>query len=147
MQVIMQNSGVYEISLLEPLRFINMDPNNIDEMYTSLTFAADECKKQNIATCLVIFDQPLFIKASDIISGSEELNNVIVRLGVFHLKVSYMGAVGYIVSGSGIGELWSCVYGTSFCGAHDNWLCLFLCFASPLSDTGSTCNYLPSKIK
>ena len=79
-------------------------------IYTSLLFAQVECKKQGVNTCFVTFDQPLFHKASGIVSASDELNNVVVRLDGFHLLMSYMGAVGNIMSGSGLEELWATVY-------------------------------------
>jgi len=61
----------------------------------------------------VTFDQPLFINAMDIVSQvdqNDELSKVIVRLGGFHLLMSYMGTVGKIMGGSGMEELWSEVF-------------------------------------
>ena len=58
----------------------------------------------------VTFDQPLYIKASEIAAAKEELNKVIVRLGGFHLMMSYMGSIGYIMTGSGLSDLWERVY-------------------------------------
>ena len=109
MQIIMQGSGSYEISKINPLPFINMDPNNLTTIYSALRFSSDHCHKHGIATCLVTFDQPLFMKASEIVAASAELSNVVVRLGGFHLLMSYMGAVGHIMSGSGLEYLWSTV--------------------------------------
>ena len=56
MQVIMEHTGTYEISHLEPLPFINMDPTNMSTIYTSLLFAQVECNKQRVNTCFVTFD-------------------------------------------------------------------------------------------
>lgn len=61
----------------------------------------------------VTFDQPLYIKACDIISSCPEnsdLSTIIVRLGGFHLLMSFMGCIGYIMDGSGLKELFSVVY-------------------------------------
>lgn len=33
-----------------------------------------------------------------------------MRLGGFHLLMSYLGSVGYIMTGSGLAELWERVY-------------------------------------
>lgn len=41
---------------------------------------------------------------------------MIVRLGGCHLIMYYMCAVGYIMSGSGLAELWSCVYAKASVG-------------------------------
>ena len=54
------------------------------------------------------FDQPLYQKASEIVATSSvDLGSVIVRLGGFHLLMSFMGAVGNIMAGSVIEDLWS----------------------------------------
>jgi hypothetical protein len=109
MQVIMQYTGPYEISHLEPLPFINTDPTNLSTIYTSLLFYQGECKKQGVDTCIVTFDETLFLKASEIVSASDELNNV-VRLCGFHMLMSCMGAIGNIMTGSGLEELWNTGY-------------------------------------
>jgi hypothetical protein len=53
-------------------------------------------------TCFVTFDQPLFFKARDIVEGGQysELSCVVVRLGEFHLLMSFMGCIGAIMAGS-----------------------------------------------
>ena len=56
----------------------------------------------------------LYQKISKIVAESpEELENVIVRLGGFHLLMSFMGAVGNIMIECGLKELWSTVYAPS----------------------------------
>lgn len=42
--------------------------------------------------------------------GDPELQHVVVGLGGFHLCMSFMGAVGYIMKGSGLSELFNTVY-------------------------------------
>lgn len=59
---------------------------------------------------IVTVDQPLYAKADDIVLASPELNRLVVRLGGFHTAMSFMGAIGFIMRGSGIEELWSTVY-------------------------------------
>jgi len=58
----------------------------------------------------VTSDQPLFQKASEIVAASNNLHKVVVRLGGFHLLMSYLGSIGQIMSGSGLAELWERVY-------------------------------------
>ena len=52
----------------------------------------------------ITFDQSLYIKAREIIAAFStspvKFNNVIVRLGSFHLLMSFMGSVVYIMQGS-----------------------------------------------
>ena len=43
-------------------------------------------------------------------ASNSELSSVVVRLGGFHLIMSFMGAVGYIMGGSGLNEVWNLIY-------------------------------------
>ena len=47
-------------------------------------------KKYKLSAVPVIFDQPLYIKAADIVASSPELLNVFLRLGGFYLVMSYL---------------------------------------------------------
>ena len=75
-----------------------------------MPFAQTQFENQGIPVCPVTFDQPLYIKAADIIAASDDLTKVFVRLGGFHLLMSFMGSIGYIMAGSGLEELWESVY-------------------------------------
>lgn len=113
MELAMEGYKAYEKSRVIPIPFINHDPSNLSTIYTSLLEAARDCKEHKQNTCFVTFDQPLFSKASKIVALSEpdgELQSVVVRLGGFHLLMSFMGAVGNIMAGSGLEELWATVY-------------------------------------
>ena len=60
------------------------------------------------------FDEPLSQKASEIVATSSvDLGSVIVRLGGFHLLMSFMGAAGNIKARSGFDELLAIVYAPS----------------------------------
>lgn len=110
----------YQRSAICPLPFANLSPTNPSTIYTCLQYAIEECKKQGQNTCIVTFDQPLFNKALDIVLAADSgspLSSVIVRLGGFHLVMSYMGAIGYLMEGSGIEELWEQVYATNTIGS------------------------------
>lgn len=64
-------------------------------------------------TCVVTFDQPLFMKAREIVAASEsgsKLSKIIVRLGGFHLLISLLGSIGYIMADSGLKEVFSTIY-------------------------------------
>lgn len=105
----------YEQSKILALPFISLPPTEYNTVLSALNYAAEETKKSKQTMCFVTFDQPLYIKAKDIVSSNQngDLSNVIVRLGGFHLLMSYLGSIGYIMDGSGIAELWSTVYGSS----------------------------------
>ena len=68
----------------------------------------------NISRPCVTFDQPLWYKASGIIAKKKL--NIICRLGGFHTLMSFLGAVGDMMSGSGIEELLELVYATNSIG-------------------------------
>ena len=91
MEVVVARTGTtYSTSsvVLEP--FINLDPGNLTTIYTALLFAQEQCRKQNEATCFVIFDQPLYVKALEMVELQEDMSDVIVRLDGFHLLTTYL---------------------------------------------------------
>lgn len=67
------NSGQYETTRIETLPFINLDPSNPNAIYTALCFAQEQCERHGLQICLVAFDQPLYQKASEIVTASEDL--------------------------------------------------------------------------
>lgn len=90
------------------LPFINGPPSNLTTLNSSLRYAGAETRKLDRQTCFVTYDQSLYAKALSIVaeSQSEKLKNVVLRLGGFHLLMSYLGAIGYIMADSGIEDLW-----------------------------------------
>ena len=77
-------------------------------------FASEECIRLGQQTGVITFDQPLYAKAADDMvaaaASESELSSVMVRLGGFHLLMSFTGAVGYMMSGSGLKDQWSHIY-------------------------------------
>ncbi|GBN09827.1 hypothetical protein AVEN_224498-1 [Araneus ventricosus] len=51
-----------------------------------------------------------FRPAQEIISNNPEFKDVVVRLGGFHMLMSYMGSIGTIMAGSGLKELFQSIY-------------------------------------
>lgn len=103
----------YLVSSVVCLPFINEPPSKLTTLNTALNYALSETRKLKQKTCFVTFDQPLYQKSRMIVAESQNrglLPNVVVRLGGFHLLMSYLGAIGYVMSGSGIEELWATVY-------------------------------------
>ena len=92
------------------LPFIKLDPSNPSTIYSALCFVQTQSEKHNLKICPVTFDQPLYQKASEVIAASRDLDKVIVRLGGFHLLMSFLGSIGQIMTGSGLEELWQRVY-------------------------------------
>lgn len=105
-------SEEHEKSRIEILPFIHLDPTNPNTctIYSALSFASKQCEIHKISSCIITFDQPLYIKAAEITASSSDLSNVIIRLGGFHLLMSFLGSIGFIMTGSGLDALWETVY-------------------------------------
>ncbi|ELU15381.1 hypothetical protein CAPTEDRAFT_199459 [Capitella teleta] len=100
----------YERTRIEILPFINLQPTNPSSIYTALNFSRKQSSLHGMETCFVTFDQPLNAKAIEIVASDEILQGVVVRLDGFHLLMSFMGPVGYIMGSSGLEVLWESVY-------------------------------------
>ena len=68
----------------------------------------EQAKRMRVLVPCLTFDQPLWLKACGII---EEVGlDIVARLGGFHTLMSYLGAIGKVMKGSGIKELFKNVY-------------------------------------
>ena len=82
----MQNISIGEypgISDVTLLPIINLKPSDESCIYSTLLFVCRQAEKLNIETPCITFDQPLLIKAVEII-GSKNMK-VACHLGGFHL--------------------------------------------------------------
>ena len=112
----------HDRSSITILPFLNFDHTKIDILYSALIFAQKQIENHQKSSEVlqdarqikiigaVTFDQPLFAKADDIVQASPEIDLNFVRLGGFHLIMSYMGSIGFIMRGSGIETLLGTVY-------------------------------------
>lgn len=94
------------------LPMIDMDPNDMNCIYSTLMFVSSHASKYN-STPVITFDQPLWWKAHIIVESQPEespLHNVVVRLGGFHAQMSFLGSIGHLMGGSGLHELLETVY-------------------------------------
>lgn len=98
------------------LPFVDNSPTSMDTIYTVLAYSRDQCIKLKQKKIFVTFDQSLYIKAREIVarysdsSRQDNLCNVYVRLGGFHLQMSFMSAIGYTMNGSGIKSILCKIY-------------------------------------
>ncbi|KAK5647880.1 hypothetical protein RI129_002772 [Pyrocoelia pectoralis] len=74
------------------LPFINAPPSDYDTVYTSLR----QCETPKMCQVIVTFDQPLYIKAGEIVACAGE-----------H---SELRCIGYIMAGSGLQQLLGTIY-------------------------------------
>lgn len=99
----------FDISKIIPMPFVNNPPSDWDTIYTTLMTAAETGRTLNQSTVFVTFDLPLYIKAREILEcikqqNDSNLSSVVAVLGGFHMAMSYMGGVGFIMEGSGFTE-------------------------------------------
>ena len=90
--------GLYDISRTEILRFLNHNPNHVDTIYSALSYAQYLAEKYQLGICPVTFDQPLYIKAAEIVQSTPHLTKLIIRLRGFLFVMSYTGAISNIKS-------------------------------------------------
>ena len=68
---------------------INLNPNDMTCIFSTLNFITEQAKQLEIVTPVVTFDQPLWLKSAEIIAAkSMKIVNV---LGGFHLMMSFLG--------------------------------------------------------
>ena len=94
------------------LPMIDLDPSDISCIYSTLKFVADHAQRHKVPV-IVTFDQPLYWKALNIIHSpqhSHELEHLVLRLGAFHMQMSFLGSIGHIMEGSGLEDLLELVY-------------------------------------
>lgn len=74
---------------------IDTDPTNLSCTYSTLCVVSSEAKGHNMHPILA-FDQTLWWKARMIIAGEcteSDPRSIILRLGAFNIKVSFLGAL------------------------------------------------------
>ncbi|KAE8742582.1 hypothetical protein FOCC_FOCC011876 [Frankliniella occidentalis] len=108
-----RNGEIGPVSGVIALPFVNDNPSKYSTLNSALLFASADSKKYGRDFFFVTMDLPLYAKSVEIVTSdtSGALSGVIVRLGGFHLLMSFLGAIGHIMDGSGLEDLWGQVYG------------------------------------
>jgi len=94
----------------EPM--IDMPASDYSCIYSTMSFVSDLAKKYGHDPVLT-FDQPLFWKAMEIKTHEQEkcsFGKMALMLGTFHTCMSFYGAIGYVMAGSGIKSLLEIIY-------------------------------------
>ena len=81
-----------------------MWPTDLTCIYSTLLLIQSQANKLNIDTPCITSDQPLWYKASGI------CRNIVCRFGGFQTLMSCFGAIGVMMSGSGIEESFIEIY-------------------------------------
>ncbi|KAK2717494.1 hypothetical protein QYM36_006318, partial [Artemia franciscana] len=65
-------------------------------------------------TPVITFDQPLWWKSMKTRKSdtTNELSSIVLKLGGFHLMMSFVGCIGHLMEGSGLKEVLELVYAT-----------------------------------
>ena len=98
------------------LPMIDMNPSDVTCVSSTLHFVSEHAKQHSIANPIVTFDQPLWLKAFNIIQtepANSDLRKVIVRLGAFHAEMSFLGSIGHLMAGSGLREVLELIYASN----------------------------------
>ena len=90
------------------LSIIDLKPSEESCIYFTLLFIIFQAGKLSVQTPCVTFDQPLWLKAFDIIHA--ENLSIVCCLEDFHTLMSFLGIVGAIIKGPGLEDLLSVVY-------------------------------------
>ncbi|CAG2218591.1 unnamed protein product [Mytilus edulis] len=97
------------------LPMIDLNPSDESCIYTTLHFVCKEAKK-NKCTPILTFDQPLYWKAMTIVQNeptTSSLKCLVLKLGGFHAEMSFIGSIGYLMSGSGLMNIFETVYAST----------------------------------
>ena len=91
------------------LPIIDLNPSDETCIYSTLVYTQSQAEQLGIPTACITFDQPLWLKAVEIIS--ERSLSIVCRLGGFHTMMSFLGSIGSMMKGSGLEEALEQVYG------------------------------------
>ena len=102
------NEKLQSKSVVTMLPIINLHATDMTALYSLLCFVTEQSKKLALPTPTITFDQPLYIKAYEIVATKEL--NIFVRLGGFHQLMSFLGSIGSLMEGSGLQTALESVY-------------------------------------
>ena len=108
MQELLKSETPVQKLTITSLRIIDLNPNVESCIYSTLLFVIEQVKRMRVPVPCVTFDQSLWLKACGIIE--EAGLDIVARLGGFHTLMSYLGAIGKVMKGFRIEELFNEVY-------------------------------------
>ena len=94
---------------------IDLNPSHMSCLHSTMLFVTSHARQYNVSPILT-FDKPLWWKAMTIqesVSEDSEIKDVILRMGGFHTQMSFLGAIGHSMGGSGLKEVFVCVYASN----------------------------------
>lgn len=112
MQVVFRSQESVAKAEVLLLPIIDLNPSDDTCIYSTLLYIQDQAERIKLPTACVTFDQPLWQKATEIITA-KSLENMVCRLGGFHLLMSALGSIGFMMMGSGLEDALGQVYGSN----------------------------------
>lgn len=112
MMQLVQNGSHSGKASVNFLPIIDMKPTDYTCINSTLHFISKDADKHN-ASPTITFDNPLYWKARTIIENepmSSPIKRIVVCLGGFHLKMSFLGTIGHLMAGTGLDVVLSQVY-------------------------------------
>ena len=100
------HEGKAEITMFP---IIDLDPTDMSCIHSTLMFVLDQAKQLEVPTPYITFDQPLWLKATEIINALSL--NIVVILGGFHTMMSFAASIGSLMDGSGLSEGMEAIFG------------------------------------
>ena len=91
------------------LPIVDINPSDETCIYSTLAYIQKQAEYLSIPTICITFDQPLWLKAVEIIT--ERSLSIVCRLSGFHAMMSFLGSIGAIMKGSGLEDALEQVYG------------------------------------
>ena len=88
------------------LPMIDMKPTDMMCVNSILHIVSYHARRYGVTPVLTI-DQPLWWKATTIVEGG---CSVILRLGGFHILMSFLGNIGHLIAGTGLQELLEVIF-------------------------------------
>jgi len=95
------------------LPMIDMYPGDRTCILSTLEYICKLASQHSVSP-IITFDQPLFWKASEIVTevdDSSPVKEVVLLLGSFHTLMNLFGAIGTLMEGSGLKEILQTIYG------------------------------------
>ena len=102
-----------DIDAIEILPMIDLDPNDETTLYSAIRFIHDEVLRTGPGVTTLTFDQPLYLKAMEIVLSKDLISIVLPRLGGFHTLMSAVGSIFDTMRGSGCSEACEQIYATN----------------------------------
>ena len=88
---------------------IDLNPSDESCIYLTLSYIESQAIHLNIPTPCITLDQPLWLKAVEIIKA--KAMNKVCKLGGFHILMSFLGSIGSMMKDSGLEEVLEKAYG------------------------------------